>query len=239
MKTFIIGDIHGANKALEQCLERSGFDREQDLLIQLGDVADGWSQTPECVETLLSIPNRICIRGNHDVWCWNWFTWGQKPIMWTEQGGNATIDSYISTGKLIDKAHRDFWDNQVDYYIDDDNNLFVHAGFDLTYGFEWSKTASVGIPRASELHWSRDCAEFNTKSWGKRAIGHLDQFKEIFIGHTSHKTTRFNYPGKHNIWNIDTGAGWNGKLTIMDVHTKEYWQSDPTSLLYPDERGRK
>ncbi|MBM3246586.1 MAG: hypothetical protein FJZ13_04585, partial [Candidatus Omnitrophica bacterium] len=33
-----------------------------------------------------------------------------------------------------------------------------------------------------------------------------------------------------NVWNIDTGAGWSGKLTIMDVDTKEYWQSD----LSPD-----
>lgn len=50
MKTFIIGDIHGGNKALEQVLERSGFNREKDTLISLGDIADGWSETSECVE---------------------------------------------------------------------------------------------------------------------------------------------------------------------------------------------
>ncbi|MEK6563466.1 MAG: hypothetical protein AABZ65_00350 [Candidatus Omnitrophota bacterium] len=35
-----------------------------------------------------------------------------------------------------------------------------------------------------------------------------------------------------NVWNIDTGAGWSGKLTIIDVDTKEYWQSDLTPDLY-------
>jgi serine/threonine protein phosphatase 1 len=34
------------------------------------------------------------------------------------------------------------------------------------------------------------------------------------------------------VWNIDTGAGWSGKLTIMNVDTKEYWQSDLISELY-------
>ena len=38
MKTFVIGDIHGAYKALLQCFERSGFDYEKDHLIVLGDV---------------------------------------------------------------------------------------------------------------------------------------------------------------------------------------------------------
>lgn len=41
-----------------------------------------------------------------------------------------------------------------------------------------------------------------------------------------------------NVWNIDTGAGWSGKLTIMDIDTKEYWQSDFVKELYPDEKGR-
>ena len=28
------------------------------------------------------------------------------------------------------------------------------------------------------------------------------------------------------VWDLDTGGGYEGKLTIMNVHTKEYWQSD-------------
>lgn len=54
-RTFAMGDIHGAHKALVQCLERCNFNNEIDTLIQLGDVADGWSETYECVEELLKI----------------------------------------------------------------------------------------------------------------------------------------------------------------------------------------
>lgn len=116
--------------------------------------------------------------------------------------------------------------------------MFVHADFSLYYGFEWSKTASVGLHNATELHWNRDCAEFNTKSWGKKHIKFLNKFKEIFVDHTAHDTTSFNTKEKHNIWNLDTGASWSGKLTIMDVNIKEYWQSDPASLLYPCKKDR-
>ncbi len=42
-----------------------------------------------------------------------------------------------------------------------------------------------------------------------------------------------------NIWNLDTGGGWYGKLTIMNLQTKEYWQSDYVQDLYPKSDGRR
>lgn len=47
MRTFTIGDIHGGYKALKQCLERSKFNYKEDHLIALGDIVDGWPETPE------------------------------------------------------------------------------------------------------------------------------------------------------------------------------------------------
>ncbi len=36
-----------------------------------------------------------------------------------------------------------------------------------------------------------------------------------------------------NVWNMNTGAGHSGgRLTIMDIDSKEYWQSDYTNTLY-------
>lgn len=91
-KTYVIGDIHGAYKALLQCLERSDFDYENDTLIQLGDVCDGWSETYECVEELLKIKNLIPIRGNHDAILLEWMSKGQHPWSWL-QGGYGTKKS--------------------------------------------------------------------------------------------------------------------------------------------------
>ena len=65
------------------------------------------------------------------------------------------------------------------------------------------------------------------------------QYSEIYIGHTP--TTYIGESTPHNranIWNIDTGAGFAGKLSIIDVDTNEFWQSDPLYLLYHNENGR-
>ena len=67
----------------------------------------------------------------------------------------------------------------------------------------------------------------------------LGIYNEIYIGHTPvtkiGETTPVN---KATVWNIDTGAAFTGRLTIMDADSKEYWQSDPLPQLYPDENGR-
>lgn len=41
-----------------------------------------------------------------------------------------------------------------------------------------------------------------------------------------------------NVWNIDTGAGFYGNLSAMDIDTKQYWQADSVLQLYPGEKGR-
>ena len=240
MKKFVIGDIHGSNKALLQVLEKSGFDKESDLLISLGDVADGWNEVPECVDTLLSIKNLIAIRGNHDVWCYDWFEMGATPLIWTQQGGQATLDAYVRTGKMTEDSHKEFWKNQVDYHIDDDNRLFIHGGWDYVEGFPRGAMLPVNAGSiAKECHWDRSLLEGARSAFGDKnrpgKFKALEQFKEIYIGHTAMNGEPKQFG---NLWNLDTGAGWNGQLTIMDIDTKEFWQSDNVKELHPDQLGR-
>ena len=58
------------------------------------------------------------------------------------------------------------------------------------------------------------------------------RLKEIYLGHTS--TTNWNVTvpmqGAH-IFNLNTVAGGKGKLTIMEVETKKFWQSDLVPTL--------
>lgn len=240
MKKFVIGDIHGSNKALLQVLERSGFDKESDLLISIGDIADGWSEVPECVDTLLSIKNLIAIRGNHDVWCHDWFEMGATPLIWTQQGGKATLDAYVRTGKMTEDSHKEFWKNQIDYHIDDENRLFIHGGWDYVEGFPRGAMLPVNAGSiAKECHWDRSLLEGARSAFGDKnrpgKFKALEQFKEIYIGHTAMNGEPKQFG---NLWNLDTGAGWNGQLTIMDIDTKEFWQSDNVKELHPDELGR-
>jgi serine/threonine protein phosphatase 1 len=65
------------------------------------------------------------------------------------------------------------------------------------------------------------------------------RYSKVFIGHTPTITKGTSKPMNiGNVWNVDTGAAFFGPVTIMNVDTNEYWQSDYVFTLYPDERGR-
>jgi serine/threonine protein phosphatase 1 len=222
-KTFVLGDCHGGYKALKQVFERSGFDYNKDQLIFLGDVVDGWPETPQCIEELLKIKNLILIEGNHDDWCYNWFKVGASPVIWTEQGGRATINSYIANPELMIK-HRDFFDRAVKCYVDDKMRVFVHGGFKL------------GIPIEEQpvryLTWDRDLYDNRNNTFS------IEPYTEAFIGHTSTWNIS-KYPFCRNkVWFLDQGAGWEGRLTIMDIDSHKFWQSDRVANLYPGFHGR-
>ena len=239
MKRFCCGDIHGAHKALCQVLDRSGFDREEDELICLGDVADGWPEVPECFDELLSVNKLVYIMGNHDEWLRRWFKFVDTPHIWLSQGGRATLDAYLRLLESGDTrrqvAHENLLDKAVNY-VEYNNKLFVHGGFN------WR--LPIGDQDPYDLWWDRHM-------WGTALYWQMQHDKglpldvvpgydEVFIGHTT--TSRLDPELKpvklSNVWNLDQGGGWEGKLTIMDVDTKEYWQSDMVSLLYPDVEGR-
>ena len=124
MKTFVLGDIHGAYKALLQCVERSGFDYQKDRLIVLGDVCDGYLEVKQSIDELLKIKYCDYIIGNHDVWALNWSTTGREEELWLDQGGRNTKASYA--GFSMPEAHINFLKN-AHLWVEFDNKLFVHA----------------------------------------------------------------------------------------------------------------
>ena len=264
-RTLVFGDAHGGFKAFLQVLERCNFDNKIDKLIGLGDVADGWGETAELVEYLITLQeesnNRhIFLRGNHDAWCQEWLNYGIAKDIWVVQGGKATIDSYIRTGLLTDKRHKEFFNKLHNYYVDEENRGFVHGGYISKNGlgyeayqsdYYWDRTLweiAMAVDKDFKLI---DKEDFRTNPY------RFEKHKEIFIGHTTTgnwivkphlpeyqyseqpKQGRIITPmNRCNIWNLDTGGGYEGRLTIMDIDTKEFWQSDDMRTLYPDERGR-
>lgn len=221
MKHFVIGDIHGGHKALVQCLQRSGFRYDKDELICLGDVVDGWPETPQCIEELLKIKHLVYIMGNHDAWADRWFRLTDCPDLWTSQGGQATIDAYLKDIELLEK-HHEYFVGKPYAYIDEDNRLFVHGGIDPEVSLEENT--------AETLMWSRDLAIH------PRQIG---EYREVYIGHTSVHSISSVPIMAYNIIMMDTGGGYEGKLSVMNVKTKKIWQSDKVSTLYPGFHGRE
>ena len=260
MSKFTIGDIHGTYKAFMQCLERSGFDYENDTLITLGDIVDGFSESYKVVEELLKIKNRIDIQGNHDAWFLDFINFGIHPDAWS-QGGLGTAKSYansmgmelIYTTKItprlrqlpkkaymtnlvssdIPDSHIKFFKGQNRYYKDEDNNIFVHGGFSRELGV---KDTPIEICTWDRRLWNQSLSANSTKS----NLRFNEEVKNVFIGRTTTMMWDNDIPMKADrTWNLDTGAGGSGKLTIMNVDTHEYWQSDLVDELYPDETNNR
>lgn len=247
MRTFCIGDIHGAYLALKNLLDQVNFDFNDDKLIVLGDVCDGWSQTPEAIELLMKIKNLVYIQGNHDEWTVKFLNSPMPKFMdssydsyraWFHHGGKATLDAYERCPELIVK-HTEFLANSPVFYIDENNNLFVHAGF------QPGCVNDDGSLKTGEFYkdvylWDRDF--WNAMYAGKNLA---KNFNKVYIGHTP----TLNYPnniGEHlkpiirkNVINMDTGSAFTGKLSMMNIDTGELFQSEKRSMeYYPYEFGR-
>ncbi|MFT5754708.1 MAG: serine/threonine protein phosphatase 1 [Flavobacterium sp.] len=239
-RNLVIGDIHGGLKALKQVIERANV-TQNDTLIFLGDYVDGWNESPQVLDFLIELNKKqkcVFIRGNHDDLLLNYLKTNSYHLEWLKHGGKSTIDAYEKRDESTKQKHISFLEELVSNYLDNENRLFIHAGFTNLKGIEfehfkplfyWDRTLwelalalDENIPIESELYPSR-----------------LKLYKEIYIGHTP--TTKINQTvpvNKACIWNVDTGAAFTGPLTILDIETKEFWQSDFLPSLYSNENGR-
>lgn len=244
MKTLVIGDIHGGLRALEQVLQRAEV-TVNDKLIFLGDYVDGWSQSPQVLDFLINLQqthNCIFVRGNHDALLCDWLLGNHHKLnenLWLVHGGQATITAYKSVNAETRNKHITFLESLQDYYLDSTNRLFIHAGFTNLKGVAHEYFSKL-------FYWDRtlwETALAMDKSLNINSPFYPNRFKiytYIYIGHTPVTKIGHDIPVNiANIWNVDTGAGFAGKLTIFDVETHKYWQSDSLPALYPNEIGRQ
>jgi serine/threonine protein phosphatase 1 len=265
MRTIAIGDIHGGYKALIQLLDRIDLQKE-DQLIFLGDYVDGWSQSFEVVDFLISLsvplsrklnqqqPSQqallshpeygmlekppIFLRGNHDELVLDYFVKGDKNEMWLYHGGASTVKSYKNQPKDAMLSHIKFLENDLHNFYELDGNGFFHAGFHNLKGphYEYYKNITYWDRSLWEMALSLDP---EIAKDDLRYPNRLKIYNEIYIGHTP--TDRL---GKHvpvnaaNVWNIDTAAAYKGPLTAICVEDKTIWQSDLVHTFYPNENGR-
>lgn len=238
--TFVIGDIHGGLKALQQVLARANV-TINDQLIFLGDYVDGWSETPAVLDFLIDLSTTyscVFMQGNHEEMLLKWLKKEDDNELWRFHGGEATVQAYQNISLCVIEKHIAFLEKLNEYYVDSENRLFVHAGFTHLKGasFEYFR----GMLWWDRTLWETAMAvDGNLSVESVRYPQRLKLYKEIYVGHTP--VIRFGASAPMNfanVWNVDTGAAFTGKLSILNVATKEYWQSDTLPDLYPAEKGR-
>lgn len=240
MRTIAIGDIHGGLKGLKQLIHLLHLE-DNDQLIFLGDYVDGWNESAQVIQFLIELSNTnpcIFVRGNHDVWCEDWLRTTKAENVWLEHGGKGTIKSYSAFSEEEKRRHLDFFEHMKPYYIDSQNRLFVHAGYTAMDGVNEEKFEKT-------FYFDRTLWEMaltmdqNIRKDSEKYPKRLKHYEEIYIGHTP--TINFNSTepmNAINVWNVDTGAAFYGKLSAIDIDSKEIFQTKTLMELYPDEKGR-
>jgi len=241
MNTWVIGDIHGGLRALTQLLARPEIGTH-DRLVFLGDYVDGWSQNSDTIEYLIELQAKrtiITLKGNHDDLCRKWLETKKTNPLWLGHGGAATVKDYTEKAdNALEQKHLAFFNNLPTHWIDDQNRLFVHAGFTHVKGVEQEYFSDL-------LFWDRSLWElalavkFRLTPEDADYPQRLLQYREIYIGHTPVTRIGYTEPVRAaNVWNVDTGAAFRGPLTAFCVETQSWIQSDPVYQFYPGEIGR-
>jgi serine/threonine protein phosphatase 1 len=108
------------------------------------------------------------------------------------------------------------------YYVED-GRLFIHGGFDPRKPFETQDEYDYsGSRHLPQMAWR---AHQNGETF------EIPGFREAYVGHTRTQVFGRSIPFRlGNLWMMDTGAALRcgGFLSLMDVESKEFWQS-PTS----------
>ena len=239
-ETIVVGDIHGGLKALKQVIEKIG-DLTGYKFIFLGDYVDGWSESAAVIAYLIEFSKKnksVFLRGNHDPLASDWLKGKPADHIWLKHGGQATCDSYLLVNDTARAIHIEFFDSLKDFYEDDAERLFIHAGFTSVKGPHHEGHQSTLIWDRSLWELALAVDPLMSKD-SKRYPARLLLYKEIFIGHTPITHIGETTPVKScNVWNIDTGAAAKGRLTAMNIDTKVFWQSDKLKELYPLEVER-
>jgi serine/threonine protein phosphatase 1 len=209
-RIFAIGDIHGYLNKLQALMRKIHPDPERDELVFLGDYVDRGPNSKEVVEMVLEIrrafPRTTCLMGNHEFTLLDYLTYRKDPWTFFLNGGIETIHSYDLTGDDIEakmpEEHLAFFNSLKPYY-ETQHYIFVHAGL------------RQGVPlheqTLDDLVWIRREFVESRQDFGKLVI----------FGHTP-----FPKPLVHpNKIGIDTGAGYGGPLTCLELPDRIFYST--------------
>lgn len=223
-RTFVLGDLHGAHIPLKEVLRKVNFDKKNDTLVFIGDLADGWPEPHLCLQTLLSCDNLIPILGNHDLFLKRWLLKGETDKRWKKMGAHETIKLLNPYKDLLNE----YFKKAVYYHVIEDK-FFCHGGFNHKRVIKKQKKLTFAINR--QLY--KTAIKYEKQKLKVKPVYDSEnnlKINEIFIGHTP---TKKHLPTFYsNVINVDSGAGNGGKLTLMNIHNKQYVQSNFSSKCY-------
>ncbi len=201
-KIFAIGDIHGCFDKLCALMDKIKIDRNNDILLFLGDYIDRGHSSFDVVEYLIDLKKHfqkiVFLKGNHEEMLEKYLS-GKDRLTYLINGGRPTLESYMKRSRTtgsppIPQEHLDFFES-LSLYYESDNYIFVHAGLRENIPLEMQDPA--------DFLWIREDFVHSDFDFGKIVV----------FGHTPYKEPLV----EPNKIGIDTGAVYGNKLTCVEL----------------------
>ena len=173
-RTIAITDIHGCYKTFQKLINDEVQLTKDDELFILGDYIDRGPDSKKVIDSILEKQaegfNINCLLGNHELMMINSQTDARQYRLWTVNGGDVALQSFGNPLEAIEDKYWNFL-NDLPYYYQTDEYLFVHAGLNLN--------AENPLEEKEAMVWVRDWN--NDHQWqGEQIIihGHTPISKE-------------------------------------------------------------
>lgn len=200
---WVVGDLHGCRAQLDAQLLKRDFNKQQDLLLSVGDLIDRGPDSPGCL-ALMQEPWFRCVRGNHEQMALAALD-GRDQTLWMMNGGEwfwqlkgaaliAARHALKRCAELPLILHLDFGDRVV---------VIAHADYPASH-YALGKDVDW-----QQVVWSRD--RLGRHQRGSSA--HIDGASDFYFGHTPLEQP-LNVANQHY---IDTGAVFGNRLTLVKL----------------------
>ena len=208
-RTIAIGDIHGHSIALKALIGLIEV-QQSDTIVFLGDYIDRGPDSRGVIEQVIRLADRchvVALMGNHEEMLLSAKAGNRSLKTWLSNGGDAALMSYGTENDLscIPQDHINFFQGLRRVH-ESEEHFFIHANYAPNWRLEEHDSNTAMWMSLSDIpgpHYS-----------GKIAVlGHTPQpdGKILDLGH---------------LICIDTGCGFGGLLTALDLTNGEMWQVD-------------
>ncbi len=242
-RNFIVGDIHGRIRALQDVLEKVSFSPNLDVLYAVGDYIDRGESSLEVLRFLISLNSFKGVIGNHDIFLESYLYSDKADDEWKyEYGGKDTMKEFEKVKKKEKRRIALFLKN-LPLAIYEEKYIVTHSGPPVAKNERdmnlyskvmrpevYSKDAiypdiSPLVDR-SYLLSAYSNVDMSFRSGSYDPIPPLETEKWIFVGHTPLPSSLPFISEEYHLVALDTGAGHDNRLTLMNMDTFEFVQSD-------------
>ncbi len=219
MRKIAITDMHGCAKTFRKLVEEEVKLTLDDQLFLLGDYIDRGPDSKGVVDYIFTLMKRghtvQCLKGNHEQLMLNSENprQAEETAHWLKNGGDATLDSFGA--KVLSEVPRRYLDffKSLHYYLEVDEFLVVHAGFNFRCNDPFSDT--------NAMIWIRNFP-IDKAVLGDRIIvhGHTPTYLHVIKENIADKNSQ--------VLNIDNGCVYHpynglGHLCALDMTNRKLY----------------